>query len=265
MSERSSYEHGTPSWVDLMTPDPAAAKTFYSSLFGWTAEDMTGPDGEYIYTNLSKDGKLVCGLGSQNEEMADMPPVWTSYVNVDSAEQIEKAVGAAGGQTLAPPMQIMDEGTMALFADPTGAAFGVWQPANHIGAEIVNEANTYAWNELMTRDVDAATGFYTQVFGWQYDAMEMGPLGTYHVAQGGEDGGLAGIMPMPPELPDQVPNHWGVYFMVDDTDAVCAKAVELGGSVVNGPMDSPVGRLATLHDPQHGSFSLMQPASHHEE
>ncbi len=261
MSTRTSYDHGTPSWVDIMTTDVEAAKAFYGQLFGWTARDMTGPDGELMYVNLSKDGKLVCGMGPQNEDMAGMPPMWSTYINVDDAEQIAKAVEAAGGQTIVPVMQVMDEGTMAFFADPTGAAFGVWQPANHIGAEVVNEPHTYSWNELMTRDVDTARRFYSEVFHWEYDEMEMGEMGTYHVVKGGEEGGLGGMMTMPPEIPEQVPSYWGVYFMVDDADATCAKATELGATMLMGPMDSPAGRLATIQDPQGGTFSIMQPAA----
>ena len=260
MPERSSYDHGTPSWIDLMTPDTDGAKAFYGELFGWTAEDMDGPDGEYIYTNLYKDEKLVCGMGPLNDDMADMPPAWTSYINVDDAEQVAKSVEAAGGQVLMPVMQVMEEGTMALFTDPAGAAFGVWQPANHKGAGIVNEPDTYSWNELMSRDIDASKAFYTQVFGWEYDEMDMETM-TYSVVKGGhKDEGRAGLMPMPAEIPEQVPSYWGVYFTVADADATVARAKELGGSVMFGPDDTPVGRLAAIVDPQGGNFSIMQPS-----
>ncbi|MDH3707732.1 MAG: VOC family protein, partial [Acidimicrobiia bacterium] len=157
----------------------------------------------------------------------------------------------------------MDAGEMAIFADPTGAAFSVWRAGEHIGAEIGNEPNTYSWNELMTRDVDAALAFYTAVFGWSYDPQDMGPGGTYHVISGGTNGeGLGGIMAMPPEMPEQVPNHWGVYFTVTDVGATIADITGAGGQIVNGPMDIPgVGRMATAHDPAGGNFNVMQPAS----
>jgi len=149
----------------------------------------------------------------------------------------------------------------AIFTDPGGAAFSVWKPGQSIGAEVCNEPNTYSWNELMTRDIDAALPFYSAVFGWTYDAMDMGPAGTYHVISGGESGGLGGLMAMPPGVPEQVPNHWGVYFAVTDADATIAAITAAGGQVVNGPMDIPgVGRTATVHDPQGGNFNVMQPA-----
>lgn len=262
MSERTSYEHGTPSWIDLTTPDTDAAKAFYGGLFGWTFEDQFGEDGEYIYSNLKLDGKLVAGMGPQQAEMAGMPNIWNSYVNVDDADQVLKSVEAAGGTVMLPTMQVMEHGSMAVFADPTGAVICLWQPGAHTGAQIVNEPNTYSWNELMTRDVDAAKAFYAEVFGWEYDDMDMGGGMTYHVIKGGPEGGLGGLMAMPPTIPDEVPNYWGVYFTVADADAAAAKAKELGGTQMTDPIDSPgVGRMIPITDPQGGSFTLMQPES----
>ena len=110
----------------------------------------------------------------------------------------------------------------------------VWQAGDHIGATLVNEPNTWSWNELMTRDLDGAMGFYEAAFGWETDAMDMGEMGTYHVVRGGEEG-IAGMMAMPPDMPAQVPNHWVVYFLVDDAQATADRAVELGGIVAHGP------------------------------
>lgn len=265
MATFTKHPHGTPSWIDLMAPDVDQAKGFYTALFGWEAEDQHDDDGQRIYTMFRKDGQDVAGLGGQAPGMEGMPGIWNSYISVDDAKAIEARVEAAGGKVMMPTMQVMDAGSMAMFADSTGAMFAVWQADKHIGAQVCNEPNTYAWNELMDRDVEVAKGFYAEVFGWEYDGMDMGPMGTYNVVRGGENGGLGGLMTMPPEMPEQVPNHWNVYFMMEDVDAAAVRVQELGGQVVNPPMDSPVGRLATFHDPQGGSFSVMQPAEHHED
>lgn len=259
MPDRDGYEPGTPGWIDLTTPDVAGSTAFYTQLFGWTAEERRH-EGEHIYTELSLDGKAVCGLGPQQPEMAGMPPIWATYVIVEDAAQATKAAEAAGGTVMLPPMEVMAAGHMAIFADPTGAAISVWQPGEHTGAQVVNEYNTYSWNELMTRDVDAALSFYAEVFGWTYDAMDMGPMGTYHLIRGGEEG-IGGIMAMPPMFPEQVPNHWGVYFTIEDSEAFAARVTELGGTIVSGPDDTPVGRITVVHDPQGGSFSVMQPVA----
>lgn len=261
MSTRDGYESGTPCWVDLMSPDVDASKTFYTDLFGWDAEDQFDEDGTRIYTNFLRDGQVVAGMGGQMPGMEGAPPVWNTYVAVADVDETSKKVEAAGGTVMMPAMDVMDAGRMAIYADPTGAVISVWQAGNHKGADVSNETNTWSWNELMTRDVDAATAFYADVFGWTYEGMEM-PFGTYHVVEGGEEGGRGGLMAMPPGVPDMVPNHWAVYFMVDDADATTERVRELGGQLVQGPDDVPgVGRIATVHDPMGGSFMVRQPVA----
>ena len=68
---------------------------------------------------------------------------------------------------------------------------------------------------------------------------------------------LGGSTPPPME---GVPNHWHVYFAVEDADATAGKATELGGSVMVAPFDTPVGRIAILTDPQGAVFSVLKPA-----
>ena len=196
MPEFSSHAPGTPCWVDLMSPDVDGSKAFYAAVFGWDAADQLDDDGNRIYVMFTKDGKSVAGLGGQPPGMGEMPPVWNSYIATADVAATTDKVTNAGGSVLMPGMQVMDAGEMAIFADPTGAAFSVWKAGTHIGAELCNEPNTYSWNELLTRDIDASLAFYADVFGWTFDAQEM-PNGTYHVIAGGESGGLGGIMAMP--------------------------------------------------------------------
>src|SRR5439155_16583692 len=68
---------------------------------------------------------------------------------------------------------VMDQGSMAVFQDPTGAVFAVWQSGKHKGAEVVNAPGSFSWNELATRDMNAAKNFYPKVFGWTPKANPM--------------------------------------------------------------------------------------------
>ncbi len=257
----TAHAPGSPCWVDLMSPDPAASKGFYTSVFGWEADDRFDDDGNYIYTLFTKDGQVVAGMGGQPPGTDNMPPVWNSYVAVDDPAAIADKVAAAGGQVMMPPMEVNEAGHMAIFADPTGAMISVWKAGEHIGAEVCNEPDTWSWNELMTRDIDAARSFYADVFGWSYEAMDMGPMGTYYVVAGGDNNGLGGLMAMPPDMPEMVPNHWAVYFTVSDLDATLAKVTGNGGQITNGPMDiGDIGRSASVHDPTGGAFMLLEPA-----
>jgi len=261
MPEFTSHPAGTPNWVDLMSPDVDASKAFYTAVFGWDAEDRFDDEGNRVYVMFSLNGKSVAGLGGQPPGMEDMPAVWNTYVATDDAAAVVARVMEHGGQVMMPPMQVFDAGEMAIFLDPTGAAFSVWKAGEHIGAEVCNEPNTYSWNELMTRGVEDALVFYNKVFDWAFEPQQMSDGSTYHVIAGGEHGGLGGVMAMPAEMPAEVPNHWTVYFAVADVDDTVEKVTACSGSVVFGPMDIPgVGRTATIHDPAAGSFSILQPA-----
>ena len=248
--EVESYEHGVPSWVDLGTPDAAAAAAFYSALFGWTVQPGPPEAGGYAIAELR--GRPVAGIGPRQNPG---PPVWSTYVNVDDADAVVGKVPGAGGIVIMAPMDVMDVGRMAFFADPLGAVIGVWQPNVHKGAGIVNEPGTLTWNELVTTDTDAAATFYEQVFGWA--AMSHGEgAGAYTEFQvGGRS--IAGMMARPAEMPSEAPPYWGVYFAVGDTDAAAARVGELGGTVMMAPRDIEPGRFAIAVDPTGAMFSVI--------
>jgi len=246
--------------VDLSAPDVAAATSFYTGLFGWTAEPVHDESGNHIYTMLRKEGRDVAGLGGQPPGMTGLPPVWNSYVSVADCDDVCTAIEKAGGWVLMPPMQVFGAGRMAVAADPTGARFSLWEPLEHHGAGIVSEPDTYAWNELLSSDVEVAKNFYAEVFGWTYEPMAMGPAEEpYWVIQGGDAGGLGGLMLRPKQMPADAPDSWGVYFMVTDVDAKIRATLDRGGQVCFGPEEVPGLRIATLTHPDGGMFSLMQP------
>ena len=187
------------------------------------------------------------------------PPAWSTYVSVEDADATAAKVREAGGTVLAEPMDVMELGRMAIFADTTGAVFGIWQPGSFVGAEIVNEANALSWNELNTRDTAAAREFYGAVFGWGFEDMEVENVGTYTGLQ--VDGNsVGGMLDITGRVPDEVPPHWLTYFAVEDTDATVAKLKELGGSVNMEPMDIVAGRFAVVSDPFGAVFAVIKPS-----
>jgi uncharacterized protein len=145
---------------------------------------------------------------------------------------------------------------MAVFADPTGAVFSVWQSGAHKGAELVNKPVSFSWNELETRDMSKAKDFYSKVFGWGAKSNPMPDGGEYVEFQvNGKP--VAGGQQMGANFPPQVPPHWLVYFTVQNTDDTVKRAQELGGKVMSGPFDIPQGRMAVFTDPNGAAFAVI--------
>jgi uncharacterized protein len=272
--ERVRYIPGVPCWVDTGQPDPEAAVAFYSGVFGWEFEEVMPPGSEGKYFVARLRGGDVAAVGSL-PEAAPQTAAWNTYVWVESADETAGKVRDAGGTAMMEPFDVMDAGRMALFADPEGAAFCVWQANKHKGAQIVNEPGSLNFNDLNTRDVEGAKAFYGAVFGWETLALEGGfqmwTLPGYgdHLEQSdpdirkrnaeldapvGFEDVVASLAPIPEDQPD-VPPHWGVTFAVDDADAVAAKTTELGGTVIVPPLDAPWVRMTLIADPQGATFT----------
>jgi uncharacterized protein len=257
MSERTSYEPGTPCWVELSgTPDIDAAEGFYRALFGWEIPEQLDSAQLGGYRRAKLGGRDVAGASPLMQD--GQPCEWNTYVSVADAAATMEKVREAGGTVVVEPLDVMGMGKMALFTDPTGADCGVWEPGSFVGAELVNEDGGFGWNELGTRDVPAAREFYGAVFGWTVEEQEMPGMGTYNVWKDGEHvrGGLVDMTGMAP--PDARPS-WLVYFTVADADATVEAAKAGGGQLLSGPVDIPVGRLAVLMDPQGAMFAVMAP------
>jgi hypothetical protein len=237
--------------VDLACPDLVASASFYSSLFGWEVKDQGPESGHYHMMELG--GVPVAGAAPIM--MEGQPPAWTTYVSVEDADASIDRVRAAGGTVLVEPMDVLDVGRMAVFADPTGAAAAVWQPRRHIGAGLVNESGALAWNELTTRDTETAKAFYREAFGWEAETSEMGGLEYTMWKLGGNE--IGGMMRTPAEVPPEVPAFWLAYFGTADCDATVARATGLGAALFNGPVDIPAGRFAIMGDPSGAMFGVI--------
>jgi uncharacterized protein len=260
MQESPEFAPGTFCWVELATTDGEAAKKFYTELFGWSFDDKPiGPGG--VYTMLQLDGTDVGALFQMPGEMTaqGIPPNWLSYVSVASADDIAAKAKSLGATLLKEPFDVFTAGRMAVIQDPTGAVFALWQAGTHKGAGVTNVPNSFCWNELATPDVEKAGDFYPGLFGWGKNVQQMGPMSYTSFMNGERPAG--GMYKPGPEM-GEIPPHWLVYFAVDDTDAIVAKATELGAKNCAPPMDIPgTGRFAVLQDPQGAAFAVIKLAN----
>jgi uncharacterized protein len=276
MAERDGYIPGVPCWVDTNQPDPEAAFPFYAGLFGWEFEDVMphGSEGQYLIGRLR--GGDVAAIGSIPEGMPPMA-MWNTYLWVASADETAAKAREVGGTVVTEPLDVLDSGRMAVLTDPEGAAFCVWQPRRHKGAQVVNEHSALNFNALNTRNIDGAKAFYGAVFGWRLLELPSGPMWALpgygdHLEEatpglraqmasfGAPEGFIDVVAALSPIANDDsdTPAHWDVTFGVDDANATAAKAAELGGEVVAGPFDAPWSRTAVIKDPQGATFIASQ-------
>jgi uncharacterized protein len=234
MGERESYAPGTFCWADLGTTDADAAVAFYTDVFGWEAEDGT----------FRLEGSDVAAVHPVEDG-----PGWASRVSVEDVDALVERARDLGGEVRAAPADVEQAGRLAAVADPTGATLQLWQPRERAGAARVNDVGCMCWNELASPDPGRAREFYGALLGWEVEPEETG----YGVIRrnGAVNGGIR------PQQGGE-PAHWLVYFTVASCDDAAAAVRSGGGTVIAGPLDTPMGRAAVVRDPQGVPFALFE-------
>ena len=254
MADVTSYSTGQPCWADVTSPDVEAADGFYSELFGWEAAKDPRPEAGG-YTMFLRNGKYVAAASPPPQE--GIPPHWNVYLAADDVDAIAARIREAGGNVTMDPFDVFDAGRMTIASDPAGAFFGVWQAGNHAGSQLRGEPGTMNWAEQQTDEKRDVHAFYEQVFGYETEAMDMGPAGEYTLFNvNGQP--AAGMIEIGPDW-GEVPSNWSVVFEVEDTDAAVAKVQELGGTVIVPPRDlEGIGRFAVVADRWGAVFQVLK-------
>lgn len=254
----SDLPSGSFIWYELLTKDPDAAKDFYSKVIGWGTQEWDGGEQPYTMWTAAEDAP-VGGVYQLPEEVEAQgaPSHWLAYVCVDDVAAKMDEAEAAGGGIVMGPMDIPEVGRIAIIRDPQGAVLALHTPTAPPPGHTGDQPGFFSWHELITTDHEGAFDFYSALFGWEKtNAMDMGEMGTYQMY--GRDGKeLGGMYNKPVDMP--APPHWMLYTYVDDLDASIEQVKELGGQVLNGPMDVPGGsgdRVAQCMDPQGAAFAL---------
>jgi uncharacterized protein len=253
MSKIESYAPGYFCWAELASSDTAAAKQFYSDLFGWTAVDMPMPEGVYtLFKAGGEDVAAVCAAQPGH------PTNWGIYFSVASADDAAARVTEAGGKILAGPFDAHDAGRMAIAQDPTGTTFSLWQARRSIGATYAGDMGKVVWPELATPDPAAAVAFYTHLFGWT-SKPDTGIADAPYIEWNHNGKAIGGLLPMRGEEWKGIPPHWLIYITVADCEERAARAKAIGGNLRVPPCDIPnVGRFSIVNDPQGGTFAIIQ-------
>jgi predicted enzyme related to lactoylglutathione lyase len=275
MSRRDHYPVGVPCWIETLQPDAKAARDFYGALFGWTFEDSDpmseGPGDRDFVARIA--GSSVAGIGSLPDGSEPRPvPEWITYIRVESADEAAHKVAESGGTIDDGPRDALPAGRLALLVDPAGARFGVWEAGAREGAQLINEPQAWALSSLRTTDPEGSKTFYSSLFGWQPETLEVegGHVTLWRLPGyvGGEpDQGAprdtVGIMSSMggQSSAGAEHSHWSVDFYCDDADATADQAARLGGRVIVAPFENPGFRRAVLADPQGATFTVTQQTS----
>ncbi|MBQ0987878.1 VOC family protein [Streptomyces sp. F63] len=255
MSATTPVVQGAPCWVSLITSDLRLSLDFYHALLGWEFRPAFHRK-EYVVAY--KDGEPVAGIGALARSMG-FPVAWSPYFAVGSADKAADRIRERGATVAVGPISF-GPGRVAWAADPMGAPFGIWEGYTEPEWPVRRGPGFPSWIELRTRDVFAATIFYSQVLGWDTEPPERCDV-RYADEQvlvriegrtvGGLRGGALESAPDPRIRP-----RWHVYFCVGDVPAAAEHAAALGGEVVAPPEQSQHGWEATLRDSQGGLFTV---------
>jgi len=261
MPTREQFAPGEFCWIELATSNQNAAKSFYAALFGWTANDVPiGPSD--FYSLMELQGRVAAGAYTMrpDEQAAGLPSHWKLYVAVTSADDAEKRAEELGAKIIDPAFDIRDRGRTAVFHDPSGAPFYVWQPNKRSGLGVTGEPGAFCWAELITPDLARAKTFYEGLFGWKLMPGQDKDSGYLHIVNGKNY--IAGVPPAHANSASEPP-HWLIYFAVADVDKTFQRAKELHARILLRPMDfEGVGRVAMLADPQGAVFALFRGEQH---
>ncbi|QEV20706.1 VOC family protein [Streptomyces alboniger] len=244
---------GTPCWVSLMAHGLTATQEFYGALFGW--EFRPGPEQLGPYVRALLDGREVAGIGQLPSDR-HLPIAWTPYLATDDADATAEAVRHCGGTIGVGPITAGKAGRMAIASDPTGAVFGLWQAARHLGSAVVGEPGAPAWNELVTRETASVVPFYRAVFGYTEEAVVSADFDYLTLQVDGRP--VAAMHGVGEALPRDRGPHWMTYFEVADVKEAVDRVTELGGQVVRAPWEGSHGRMATVADPEGAVFTVVR-------
>jgi predicted enzyme related to lactoylglutathione lyase len=245
------YESHTPGsfcTTVLRTSDPQRAAAFYNALAGWTVVPVAGTRQHFL---MLFEGTIVAGF----QDVFDGPDEWVPHVSVTDLDHVVSKAQTLGG-TIVDTSDAAGFARLATLRDPQGALFGVWQPAPHQGAVLMEDVGSLWWLEVMARDVEIPRAFYGRLFDWQsYDTVFQ-PFHSYTVFKRG-DVQEGGILKMDPDW--DVSPRWNSIFAVNDCDATVEKACRLGGSTIFIHTVPTAGRIGGFVDPGGASCLIRGP------
>ncbi|MFQ5588777.1 MAG: VOC family protein [Nitrospiria bacterium] len=115
--------------IELLSNDLEKAKGFYKDLFDWQYQEF--PEMDYTIIEVGEG----TGGGMMKNPVPDIPSHWLSYVQVDDIEASTQKAKSLGGQVVKEVTEVPGYGWLSVIVDPSGAALGLWKPAEECAEE----------------------------------------------------------------------------------------------------------------------------------
>jgi uncharacterized protein len=253
----SAEQHaGKIVFQELVTPDLASAKRFYSGLFGWNFRDIE--TGGIKYAEAFMAGRPVAGMLQKDVPRGEKrTPAWLTFISVKDVDAAKSVAAANGAKILLEPRLIRDRGKEAVLADPAGAVFAILASSAGDPPDLLARPGEWIWSSLAAPDPEKEADFYHKLFGYELFDLPSGASGTEHLLLATEQYARASVNQLPPG--SSAYPHWLNFVRVRDAEAMAAKAVKLGGTVLVAPRpDRHGGKLAIIADPQGAALGLME-------
>lgn len=241
-------------WHDLVTQNLEMSKAFYGDLFGWTwRAPSSGKGVRYVVAEMG--GVAMAGIAESRDGKVNASQ-WITYFEVSDVGRTVKAAQDSGAKLVVAPTRTgswNDES--ALLTDGQGAPFALMKPGSAVDSGVAPKLiNGWLWVELWTVDVDAASAFYGNLFG--FDVKTVSVAGKDYMLFERDSTPMAGLLKIP--VADVRPN-WLPTIRVADVDATVAQAVALGGRVIMAPRaDVRNGTVAIIGDPTGAALTLQE-------
>ena len=254
LMQPAAAEHpGKLIWVELVTPDLAAAERFYGGIFGWTFRDIRTGDTHYA---IAKVGDApIAGLLQRPAQPDRRQAAWLPFLSVSNVQEAGQRVIEHGGKELKPPRAYPLRGKQAIYSDPQGAVFAVLDSHSGDPPDVLAAPGELIWGAVMARDPDSAAAFYQNVFGYEVFELPSDARGE-HLLLATENYARASVNPLP-QATDAQP-HWVGFVRVTDVAHAADAAKTFGGRVLVEPhQDRHGGTVALVADPAGAAIGVM--------
>ena len=233
-----NYHQGKFVWHDLLTPDVAASRKFYSELFNWSFEEQ----GRYtvILYNKQRIGGM---LEVKPETGKKAEAVWLAYMSVPDVDKASAYVEDQGGEVIKGPLDMEHRGRGALVSDPLGAHFLLLHALGGDPADNEPEVGSWLWDELWSNQAQTSFIFYQNL--GRYDSR-FGE--TDYLILENQGKWRAGIRQV---FGPDFKVHWVASIRVTDPALLLNKVESLGGKVLVRPGESkrdPDANIALISD-----------------